>query len=403
MRGFQTKEKNTSHHRRQSHFGAAAIFPKLSINAPGDAYEHQADAMADKVMRMEEEEEMMQAKPLESGIQRKCAACAEEEENLQAKPLMRMPAGEGGYEASPVLREQLQRSKGSGGPLPDAIQARMGRAFGADFSNVRVHTGGQAAAMSQSIQAKAFTHGSDVYFNKGQYQPGTSAGGHLLAHELAHVVQQGAANPTVQRNCHDGDCSTCSGGERDFWITFYFRRRATRETMRYLRGQINGAKTVLKNCCLNLKADFNWTLLPGATTFNFLTEHPDGSWNYSPDASALGTGNTFSGSRGIPVLVVDDVPQSGGGVTVDTRFDATYTGRTYAVIGVNQPNPNPNCNHLAHELWHISSGIVGHDPRHGTLAACSGNSVSPEYCNGLRNIVAPVGDFPLPVGDTTVV
>ncbi len=184
--------------RAKTFFNTPAIYPKLSAGSVFNTHEHQADAMADRVMRMEEEEEMMQAKPLEGGIQRMCAACEDEEENLQTKPLVRMPAGEGGYEASPVLREQLQQSKGRGGPLPDAIQARMGRAFGADFSNVRVHTGGQAAAMSQSIQAKAFTHGSDVYFNKGQYQPGTSAGGHLLAHELAHVVQQGqGAAPAV--------------------------------------------------------------------------------------------------------------------------------------------------------------------------------------------------------------
>ena len=130
-------------------------------------------------------------------------------------------------------------------------------------------------------------------------------------------------------------------------------------------------------------------VIPGGGDFRFLDDHGDGTWNYLQDARDLGEGNTFNGSRGIPILVVDNVADSGGGVTVDSRFDAGYTGRTYAVLAVNQVNGNPGCNHLAHELWHISSGIVGHDVAHGTLAACQGNDVSPEYCAGLRDLVAP--------------
>lgn len=176
--------------------------------------------------------------------------------------------------------------------------------------------------------------------------------------------------------------------------------------MQWIRQQINGARTILNNCCLRLKCEFNWTLLPGGGNFRFLDDHGDGTWSYLNDAQALGEGNTFNGSRGIPILVVDNVADSGGGVTVDSRFDATYTGRTYAVIAVNQrDNPNTNCNALAHELWHISSGTVGHDVAHGTLAACQGNGVSAEYCAGLRQRVAPMGDFnvPAPAADGTAV
>jgi hypothetical protein len=76
---------------------------------------------------------------------------------------------------------------GSGGqPLPGEVQARMGRSFGADFSDVRVHEGEQATAMG----ALAFAQGSDVSFAPGAYQPGTESGDRLLGHELAHVVQQ---------------------------------------------------------------------------------------------------------------------------------------------------------------------------------------------------------------------
>ncbi|MEJ2212092.1 MAG: DUF4157 domain-containing protein, partial [Anaerolineae bacterium] len=62
--------------------------------------------------------------------------------------------------------------------------------FGADFGGVRVHTGGDAVQLTQHVQAQAFTHGQDVYFGAGKYNPGTDAGKHLLAHELTHVVQQ---------------------------------------------------------------------------------------------------------------------------------------------------------------------------------------------------------------------
>ena len=66
----------------------------------------------------------------------------------------------------------------------------MEGAFGTDFSNVNIHTNADAVQMNQELRAHAFAHGNDLYFNKGKYQPETSAGQHLLAHELTHVVQQ---------------------------------------------------------------------------------------------------------------------------------------------------------------------------------------------------------------------
>jgi hypothetical protein len=74
---------------------------------------------------------------------------------------------------------------GGGQPLPPAVQAHMEGVFGAVFGDVRVHVGNEAPA----IGALAFTHGSDVYFAPGQYQPHTAHGLKLLGHELTHVVQ----------------------------------------------------------------------------------------------------------------------------------------------------------------------------------------------------------------------
>jgi ribonuclease HI len=66
----------------------------------------------------------------------------------------------------------------------------MDRAFGSDFSGVRVHTDDRADRLNRSLDARAFTTGKDVFFRQGEYQPGSPAGNKLLAHELTHVVQQ---------------------------------------------------------------------------------------------------------------------------------------------------------------------------------------------------------------------
>ncbi len=90
----------------------------------------------------------------------------------------------------------LSQSKGRGQPLPKQARAEMESTFGADFSAVRVHAGDEAYRLANRTSALAFAHESDIYFNRGQFQPDTASGKRLLAHELTHVVQQGRA---VQR------------------------------------------------------------------------------------------------------------------------------------------------------------------------------------------------------------
>src|SRR5262249_23002937 len=137
---------------------------------------------------------------------------------------------------------------------------------------------------------------------------------------------------------------------------------------------------------------------PGGGSLPGWTTDAAGNFShYTADEQALGSGTTFSGARGVPMLVVDDVPLTGGGVTIDPRFDTTYAGKLYFAIGINQTTtPNPNCNHIAHELWHVGSGQMTHDPANGAVTACTGNGVSPGYCAGLRHMVDPRGDFPMP-------
>ncbi len=109
------------------------------------------------------------------------------------------------------ISSQLNSSKGAGSPLPSDTKDQMESSFGADFSGVRIHTDSRAEGMSNALHAQAFTNGNDVYFNKGKYNTTNTEGQHLLAHELTHTIQQGAA---VQKK--EQISSTTSGIQRLF-------------------------------------------------------------------------------------------------------------------------------------------------------------------------------------------
>ena len=189
-------------------FNKSTIQPKLTIGQPNDQYEQEADQMAEKVMRMSLQSNPPDPPPIASTdevIHRKCATCeaaAKTNEEDEA-PLMRKADNvAGGFEASASLVSQLNASEGGGSPLPEGTKASMEKAFGADFSGVRVHTDAKATEMSRGIQARAFTHGRDIYFNSGENAPESSEGKRLLAHELTHVVQQNQtrlSTDTIQR------------------------------------------------------------------------------------------------------------------------------------------------------------------------------------------------------------
>nr|HMT28431.1 DUF4157 domain-containing protein [Bacteroidia bacterium] len=165
---------------------------KLKVNQPGDKYEQEADEMADKVMRTP----AVSAKPkpvtgiIGSSVQKKFPA--KEKEKKDEKKVMRKELVPGKAVAPSVdLNSKLETTKGGGAPLPSSTRGFMEHAFSTDFSGVKIHTDARAAEMCRQLDARAFTYGSDIYFNSGQYSPEQPAGKRLLAHELAHVVQQG--------------------------------------------------------------------------------------------------------------------------------------------------------------------------------------------------------------------
>ena len=109
----------------------------------------------------------------------------------RATALQRKSDGPGSPESADPAA--VQSRLGPGQPLEAGARMRMESAFGADFSRVRAHTDPTASSLSRSLRARAFTVGEHVAFRDGEYRPGTPAGDALLAHELAHVVQQGSA------------------------------------------------------------------------------------------------------------------------------------------------------------------------------------------------------------------
>ena len=172
---------------------ALGIRAKLDVSAPSDPEEQEADRIADAFAGGAAVSPRVARGSGGSDVHRACATC-EQDETVHRKPL----SGSG---ASPAPGA-LPGLGGSGGQrLPTALRRDYERFFDTDLSSVRIHAGAPAADASRAIQAKAFTAGHDIAFGTGEYAPGTGEGRKLLAHELAHVIQQDGSDtaPRIQR------------------------------------------------------------------------------------------------------------------------------------------------------------------------------------------------------------
>lgn len=181
--------------------------PKLAIGEPGDKYEQEADRMAKEVVQSIHAPVENNGNTLQRQGQSKIpfdatgdrfAPTEIETETLQSQTEayqqiwgdVLQARGELGGTVNDNFEGELNHAKSGGKPLESKMQDRMGEAFGADFSRVKIHTDSQSHKLNQSIQAKAFTTGKDIFFKAGEYQPESKSGQELIAHELTHVVQQ---------------------------------------------------------------------------------------------------------------------------------------------------------------------------------------------------------------------
>lgn len=197
---------------------------KLSVNAPGDSYEKQADQVASqiargeavqrqedfrvrrqeeeeiqtKLQRQSEEEEMQTKlqkqeeevqtklqKQEEEEVQAKIQRQAEEEENVQTKAIQRKKDS-----LTTTVESRINTQKGGGVALPDALRQDLEQKMQASFRHVRIHNDNISDKLCRDINARAFTVGNDIFFRTDEYQPNTTTGLELLAHELTHVIQQ---------------------------------------------------------------------------------------------------------------------------------------------------------------------------------------------------------------------
>jgi LysM repeat protein len=192
MRTTAPEKKHSGENEKSPTATSITVQPKLAIGDVNDPLEQEADSMANKVIGMQEVSPPHHAG--ESSIQRKCSQC---EEEVQRKPLasfIQRKEASAGTVAPDAVSNQSHASKGAGSRMDENTQSFMQSRFSADFSDVKIHTGGEAIQMNRELNAKAFTVGNDIYFNQGQYDPGSSEGKHLLAHELTHTVQQQASS-----------------------------------------------------------------------------------------------------------------------------------------------------------------------------------------------------------------
>jgi len=177
----------------------AAALAALPIHSADDVYEREADRVADAVMRggSAPARTTAPALPAISRLQRcscggshagggMCPECAKKQEEMQ-----RSASGAAGPGVAPPIVHEVLRSPGE--PLDPASRAFFEPRFGRGFGDVRVHTDGRAAESARAVEAVAYTVGRNVVFGAGAYRPGSAEGRRLLAHELTHVVQQGAA------------------------------------------------------------------------------------------------------------------------------------------------------------------------------------------------------------------
>ncbi len=180
--------------------------PKLTVGAAGDRYEREADRVAKQVMgnlpaangdpaqREVLEDEQLQMLP------RARTAIGDEVDPIHMKPAaQRQVPLEGGHVDSDA-EHTIHKLRGKGQGLPDTLRSSMEAAFGADFSEVRLHTGPEVDTLNDSMSARAFTTGQDIFLRQGEYNPGSSGGQELLAHELTHVLQQSGGDiQTIRR------------------------------------------------------------------------------------------------------------------------------------------------------------------------------------------------------------
>jgi hypothetical protein len=201
--------------------GSLQLQSSLKVSSPKDPAEKEADVTAQKIMRMAVSESSISYVGNERGGVFRQVKQEEKEKKVQTKlqsPYITRFAnsgiftqqqpgetvqskGEGQPNVTSTVAADIQTSTAAGLPLPLSVRRFMEPRFQSDFSNVKIHTGDKSAKLNRQLNAQAFTTGNHIFFGKDKFQPDRFEGKELIAHELTHTVQQGAA---IQRRENPG-------------------------------------------------------------------------------------------------------------------------------------------------------------------------------------------------------
>jgi len=196
--------------RRRPSSASHRLQPKLAIGAVNDPLEQEADRIADRIMRVPDSDLSIAPAPLT--LSRKCAACEDDEKNLQRKPKL--------GDVDEIQRPPDSELTKGGERLPAQAAKFFEARFGRDFSAVRLHTGETAVRYNDAVNAYAFTYGSHIWLGPG-LSPRPS---HILAHELAHVVQQTQPPPIASAPVQPGLSASYHAVQRyaPYWLPAEF-------------------------------------------------------------------------------------------------------------------------------------------------------------------------------------
>lgn len=277
--------------------------------------------------------------------------------------------------ASPAISEHLrvERELGEGTPLETSVRSRMESAFQHDFSAVRVHSGNAADRLTQRFQARAFTLGQHLAFAQQEYRPGTALGDALLAHELAHVVQQQASSATGSESEPLAMPAPALEADAD---------QAAAEALAYLSGSAKGGPGPAARARTHLTSSLRLARcnqggprqVPKSLRHVSTTHNPDATWSYLTLVTyeVLDTsGNPISGfdvneKFGSPTY--DDAScdwrqsNEGGYTAPGTQFSDHMGGESSTHTPTPQSPQSPLGNHKVQhwpQAWYIGSTTPG--------------------------------------------
>lgn len=191
---------------------SGVLQPKLAIGAADDAFEHEAERTADSVMTPERGPGTIGAHDGAGGVAAslmrmvrraigKTDPPTKKDDDDTKKVVQKESAGPGSSLVPAGIETSIDTMSvgGNGTPLSSSVRTQFEPRFGYDFGSVRTHTGGEAAGAATALGARAFTVGDHIFFGAGEYQPTSSQGQRLIAHELTHTIQQKPAPARASR------------------------------------------------------------------------------------------------------------------------------------------------------------------------------------------------------------